>query len=281
MSKVKLKELVKSYESSYTLPKHPKTCPECGHKVKVFHMNILNPEQNSNNAIILCSNPIKNSCVWPLDTGRKDILGKSDVITLQKIVHEKKKLSKKPDENDNFEDQFNKNSEKNLEKYQNLIEKSEESPEILQESSHDLSTNSVDPDADTECESEGIQEAIDPLSDIDTDFMSLPEKEIQEISVSKEKEVSEEKVEDYENSQENSGFRFRFGFPPLIPQDEAFQSFNLSEIRKRKRKKKSQVQSWNAKGNTDVFQKIDEWQNKEADGQTGGTSNSYTQYGVY
>ena len=47
MSKVKLKELVKSYESSYTLPKHPKTCPECGHKVKVFHMNILNPEQNS------------------------------------------------------------------------------------------------------------------------------------------------------------------------------------------------------------------------------------------
>jgi hypothetical protein len=56
---------------------------------------------------------------------------------------------------------------KNQEKCQNLIENSEESPEILQESSHDLSTKSVDPDADTE--SEGIQEAIDPWGDIDTD----------------------------------------------------------------------------------------------------------------
>ena len=90
MSKVKLKELVKSYKSSYTLPKHPKTCPECGHKVKVFHMNILNQDQN---AIILCSNPIRNSCVWPLDTGRKDILGKSDVSTLQKIQHERMKIA--------------------------------------------------------------------------------------------------------------------------------------------------------------------------------------------
>ena len=90
MSKLKLDELVKSYKSSYTLPKYPKTCPECGHKVKVFHMNILNQDQN---AIILCSNPIRNSCVWPLDTGRKDILGKSDVSTLQKIQHERMKIT--------------------------------------------------------------------------------------------------------------------------------------------------------------------------------------------
>ena len=109
--------------------------------------------------------------------------------------------------------EFNKSSEKNQEKYQNLIENSEESPEILQESIHDLSTNSVDPDADTECESEGIQEAIDPWGDIDTDFMSQPEMEIQEIkSVSKEKEISKEKAEeDREISDENSD---------LIPQDQ-------------------------------------------------------------
>ena len=163
----------------------------------------------------------------------------------------------------------------------NLIENLEESPEILQESSHDLSTNSVDPDADTE--SEGIQEAIDPWGDIDTDFTSLPEKEIQEIKrFSKEKEVSKKKPEEGQEkkegeiSDENSDVLVR---RPLLPQDQAFKSFNLSagsSIRKRKRKKKSQVQSWNAKENTDVFQKIDEWQNKES-----GTSNSYTQYGVY
>ena len=173
--------------------------------------------------------------------------------------------------------EFNKSSEKNQEKYQNIIENSEESPEILQESSHDLSTNSVDPDADTE--SEGIQEAIDPWGDIDTDFMSLPEKEIQEIkSFSKEKEVSKEKAE--ENQEKDVLVR-----RPLLPQNQAFQSFlNLSarsSSRKRKKNKKFQVQNWNAKGNTDVFQKIDGWQNKEADGQTGGTSNSYTQYGLY
>ena len=172
---------------------------------------------------------------------------------------------------------FSKSSEKNQEKYQNIIENSEESPEILQESSHDLSTNSVDPDADTE--SEGIQEAIDPWGDIDTDFMSLPEKEIQEIkSFSKEKEVSKEKAE--ENQEKDVLVR-----RPLLPQNQAFQSFlNLSarsSSRKRKKNKKFQVQNWNAKGNTDVFQKIDGWQNKEADGQTGGTSNSYTQYGLY
>ena len=97
--------------------------------------------------------------------------------------------------------EFSKSSEKNQEKYQNLIEKSEESPEILQESSHDLSTNSVDPDADTE--SEGIQEAIDPWGDIDTDFTSLPETEIQVIKKnSKEKEVSKEKAEEYQEKEE-------------------------------------------------------------------------------
>ena len=90
MSRHKLNELMSSYKSSYTLPKHPKFCPDCGHKVKVFHMNILNQDQN---AIILCSNPIRNSCVWPLDTGRKDILGKSDVSTLQKIQHERMKIA--------------------------------------------------------------------------------------------------------------------------------------------------------------------------------------------
>lgn len=90
MSRHKLNELTSIYKSSYTVPKHPKTCPECGHKVKVFHMNILNQDEN---AIILCSNPIRNSCVWPLDTGRKDILGKSDVSTLQKIQHERMKIA--------------------------------------------------------------------------------------------------------------------------------------------------------------------------------------------
>ena len=247
----------------------------------------------------MCSNPIQNSCVWPLDTGRKEILGRSDVSTLVKIVHEKNKLDSFG-EKENLSNQekfvniiensevstnsvdpvvqeFNKSSEKNQEKNQNLIENSEESPEILQESSHDLSINSVDPDADTE--SEGIQEAIDPWGDIDTDFMSLPEKEIQEIkSFSKEKEVSKEKAE--ENQEKDVLVR-----RPLLPQNQAFQSFlNLSarsSSRKRKKNKKFQVQNWNAKGNTDVFQKIDGWQNKEADGQTGGTSNSYTQYGLY
>ena len=47
MSRHKLNELMSSYKSSYTLPKFPKTCPECGHKVKVFHMNILKSEENS------------------------------------------------------------------------------------------------------------------------------------------------------------------------------------------------------------------------------------------
>ena len=215
----------------------------------------------------MCSNPIQNSCVWPLDTGRKEILGRSDVSTLVKIVHEKNKL-------DSFGEKF---FLSNQEKFVNIIENLEESPEILQESSHDLSTNSGDPDADTE--SEGIQEAIDPWGDIDTDFMSLPEKEIQEIkSFSKEKEVSKEKAE--ENQEKDVLVR-----RPLLPQNQAFQSFlNLSarsSSRKRKKNKKFQVQNWNAKGNTDVFQKIDGWQNKEADGQTGGTSNSYTQYGLY
>ena len=261
----------------------------------------------------MCSNPIPNSCVWPLETGRKDILGRSDVSTLQKIVHEKNKLSIK---NDNFEElhsfcekenlsnqhacekseevrqgsptivqEFNKSSEKN----QNLVENSEESPEILQVSSHDLSNNSVDPDADTE--SEGIQEAIDPWGDIDTDFMSLPEKEIQEIkSVSK---VSKEKAEENQEKEEGEITHKNFDFPlrrPLISQKEAFKSFISS--RKRKENKKFQVQSWNAKEDTVVFQKKDEWKNKEADSQIFGplkgnkstkkeTSNSYSQFGVY
>ena len=264
----------------------------------------------------MCSNPIPNSCVWPLDTGRKDILGRSDVSTLQKIVHEKNKLSIK---NDNFEElhsfcekenlsnqhacekseevrqgsptivqEFNKSSEKNQEKYQNLVENSEESPEILQVSSHDLSTNSVDPDAETESESEGIQEAIDPWGDIDTDFMSLPEMKIQEI-----KSVSEEKDEEDQENEEGEITHKIFDFPlrrPLISQKEAFKSVISS--RKRKKNKKFQVQNWNGKENTDVFQKKDEWQNKEADSQIFGplkgnkstkkeTSNSYSQYGVY
>merc|ERR1711934_1146187 len=195
-------------------------------------MNILNPDQKNNNAIILCSNPIQNSCVWPLDTGRKEILGRSDVSTLVKIVHEKNKLDSFG-EKENLSNQekfgniiensevstnsvdpvvqeFNKSSEKNQEK--NLIENSEESTEILQESSHDLSNNSVDPDADTE--SEGIQEAIDPWSDIDTDFMSLPEMKIQEIkSFSKEKEVSKEKTEENQEKEEGEITRENFDFP--------------------------------------------------------------------
>ena len=144
--------------------------------------------------------------------------------TLQKIVHEKNKLSIK---NDNFEElhsfcekenlsnqhacekseevrqgsptivqEFNKSSEKN----QNLVENSEESPEILQVSSHDLSNNSVDPDADTE--SEGIQEAIDPWGDIDSDFTSLPEKEIQAIKSFSKEVLKETAEEDQEKEEE-------------------------------------------------------------------------------
>ena len=96
--------------------------------------------------------------------------------------------------------EFSKSSEKNQNKYQNLIENSEESPEILQESSHDLSTNSGDPDADTE--SEGIQEAIDPWGDIDTDFTSLPEKEIQAIKSFSKEVLKETAEEDQEKEEE-------------------------------------------------------------------------------
>ena len=76
----------------------------------------------------------------------------------------------------------------------------EGSPEILQESSHDLSNNSGDPDADTE--SEGIQEAIDPWGDIDTDFTSLPEKEIQAIKSFSKEVLKETAEEDQEKEEE-------------------------------------------------------------------------------
>ena len=75
---------------------------------------------------------------------------------------------------------------------------------------------------------------------------------------------------------------------PLISQEDAFQSFitSSSSSSSRKRKKKFQNQSWNTKEKTDVFRKIDQWQNnsKEIEStkkETGGTSNSYTQFGLY
>ena len=71
-----IQDLIEKYKSTRTVPKHPKTCPECGQKVGVYHINY-------SEAVFLCSN---GECVWPLAThGPEEILGKSDVSTLVKI----------------------------------------------------------------------------------------------------------------------------------------------------------------------------------------------------
>ena len=84
MSKNQLNQLVDHYKSTYTVPKHPKTCPECGNSVKVYHMNYWD-------AVFMCS---RESCLWPLRTHRaEEIFGKSDVETYVKINVEKGKNS--------------------------------------------------------------------------------------------------------------------------------------------------------------------------------------------
>ena len=84
MSKNQLNQLIDHYKSTYTVPKHPKTCPECGNIVKVYHMNEWD-------AVFMCS---RESCLWPLRTHRaEEIFGKSDVETYVKINVEKDKKS--------------------------------------------------------------------------------------------------------------------------------------------------------------------------------------------
>ena len=75
----------------------------------------------------------------------------------------------------------------------------------------------------------------------------------------------------------NSDFLVR---RPLVPQEDAFQSFidssSRSSTRKRQKKKKFQVPF-----SKENFQKIDKWQNKVEDDQQESTIESYSQFGVY
>ena len=72
-----IRGLIDKYKSTCSVPKHPKSCPECGQKVRVYHLNY-------SEAVFMCSN---GECVWPLATYQpEEILGKSDVATLVKIA---------------------------------------------------------------------------------------------------------------------------------------------------------------------------------------------------
>jgi len=83
MSDPKLSDLIRDYKSTYTVPKHPKKCPVCGHKVGVYHMNFTE-------AFFQCSN---EDCVWPLTSLKPhEFMGQSDVRKLVKIQVEKRKI---------------------------------------------------------------------------------------------------------------------------------------------------------------------------------------------
>ena len=91
----KWKELVQEYKNTFTVPKHPKKCPDCDSKVSIYHVNL-------EEAIFMCS---KEECLWPLTGTHKpdEVLGKSNSSILGQIKDEKRRMDK---ETESFENVF-------------------------------------------------------------------------------------------------------------------------------------------------------------------------------
>ena len=67
---------LQEYQKSFTVPSHPKSCPDCGSKVAIYNFTLTK-------ALFLCS---QKSCIWPLETREiENIVGSRDLALLTRI----------------------------------------------------------------------------------------------------------------------------------------------------------------------------------------------------
>lgn len=90
LKKSKLEKFTEEYKKSFSVPKHPRHCPDCGSKVSTVNLNFKE-------AIFICSSTL--NCVWPLGGTHQphEILGIRDSklqaqIRLEKTTRKKSRL---------------------------------------------------------------------------------------------------------------------------------------------------------------------------------------------
>ena len=86
--KSKLEKFTEEFKKSFSVPKHPRHCPDCGSKVSILNINFKE-------AVFICSNT--SNCVWPLGGTHQphEILGLRDSKLHAQIRLEKTKRRKK------------------------------------------------------------------------------------------------------------------------------------------------------------------------------------------
>ena len=86
--KSKLEKFTEEFKKSFSVPKHPRHCPDCGSKVSILNINFKE-------AVFICSNT--SNCVWPLGGTHQphEILGLRDSKIHAQIRLEKTKRRKK------------------------------------------------------------------------------------------------------------------------------------------------------------------------------------------